>query len=153
MFANTSYASIHDNSKYKIICGIAQPSANTFKIIKVTTDIPFITKNQNPNYFVGCTVNVNDINVSKETKFALHAIITIPISKLDTYKSNVGYSQKQVNGSSVYKTETVTFTKIGSFNTGYAVFRFDDSDPIGDYLVDIYVNNVAEKQVLFNVKN
>jgi hypothetical protein len=76
----------------------------------------------------------------------------MPKTNMPAYESNIGYSQKKIGGKLVITTKPITFTRIGNENTGYIVFTFEDNDPIGNYLVDIYVNNVIEKKVTFNVK-
>ncbi len=146
-----SYSSSALPKNYQISCGIAQKLSQTFEIIKVSTDIPFITEKQNPNFYFGCTVKAKDLKTTSNKPFTIHGQLTLPASTSATFQSAIGYSEKTVNDSLIINTTPIYSTLVDSKQTAFLVFQFDNNDRPGSYLVDVYVDSAIVKRVEFKV--
>lgn len=127
-------------SEYTINCGHGKLEDEALTISKVTTDIPFVTKQVNPLFAFGCVIN------SQQNSFILQASIKVPNVKLKTLDTNFYATAKAENDSLTINSAPVEFD-----NKGYLVLRLDESDSVGSYTANIYINGDFARSVVFNV--
>ena len=135
-----SYAdfSVDPDSIPTITCGIANKYKDRLIISNQTKKIPFITKQENPNFNFGCKIH------SPGNVFELHAEITTPQAKnltsdIDRTKNNK------------YKTVRIT-TKPQIFrNTGNISLKLNEDDPQGNYEIKLFIDNEHVGDMLFDV--
>jgi len=133
-----TYAKITD---YDITCGIAKESNNIFSIIKVGTDIPYITRQTDPDFYFGCIISAS------KTGFTMHHLITVPKPKSKIINTNLDLTTKEIKADKlVIKSAPESYEKFA-----YVVMNLDDGDSAGLYNIDIYINNSLIKKVAFNI--
>ena len=129
-----------DNSKYEISCGIGSLTVGSFTITKITTDIPFISKEESPKYAFGCAVK------SLQNGLKLHSEIKVP--RPITLTTIGEFSTEAGDKRTIIKSEPML---LETAETGNITFRLDDNDTTGYYKVGIYIDNYLSKSVIFNV--
>ncbi len=147
----SSYPSSTLPVNYHINCGIAQKLSQTFEIIKVGTNIPFITEKQNPDFYFGCTIRTQSNTATPNKPFTVHGQVTLPPSPSAIFQSEIGHSEKTVNNVLVIRTTPIPSKFIESRQIGFLVFQLDENDIPGEYLIDIYVDSIIVKKVAFNI--
>ena len=139
LFANETTA-ISDKNYETVDCGILSKNNDIFKVVKQTSEIPFISKQKSPGYYFGCT-----IQKGTET-FRAKALLKFPKPKI--LNVNVPNKVTDMDGYSFLTTETVTFT--GGY--GYIFMQLDETDSPGIYEVELFINDTSVKKVSFDVQ-
>lgn len=139
LMSASSYA-FSSSDGFIVKFGLMEKYGNDFQVYKETTEIPFITKNKNPDFFWGLTVSADDdINHSK------YYIIYLPqpIKEIGEGLLKEGHTGLQIHKSKPYKFRNDHWT--------YTWFRFHESDPIGDWKIEIFVDDALIRTIRFNV--
>lgn len=123
---------------YEIVCGTAKVSNETVSIIKIGTDIPFITRQTDPDFYFGCTINAS------KNGFTMYSIISMPKPKILT--SNRKLTKNIESNRLIFKSAVESFE-----DTASVVLRLDEGDLKGAYTIEIYINDTVTKKVVFNV--
>ena len=135
-----SYAdfSVNPDSIPTITCGIANKYKDRLIISNQTEKIPFITKQENPNFIFGCKIH------SPGNVFELHTEITTP--QANNVTRNIGRTKNNKN-----KTVTIT-TKPKIFqNNGYIALKLNEDDLQGNYEIKLFIDNEHVGDMLFDV--
>ena len=134
----TSYAdfSVDPDSIPTITCGIANKYKGRLIISNQTEKIPFITKQENPNFTFGCKIH------SPGNVFKLHTEITTP--QAINVTSNIGHT----------KNNTVTITTKPKIfqNNGYIALMLNEADLQGNYEIKLFIDNEHVGDMLFDVR-
>lgn len=127
-------------SNHEVNCGVGTLVNDTFTVTETTTDIPFITRQNNPNYAFGCAVKY------RHGEFSLRSSITVPNPNPTTLTTNAYISTQSRKDKIILESEEITFD-----DTGYVGLQLDNSDHTGIYKIEVFVNNKLSRTVMFNV--
>ena len=132
---------------YDIECGVVKKIDESFEVVQPGTEIPFVTIPEDPERYFGCIVIPKSIIQGLNNEFTLHAEITPPKYEAKTESFNVPYLKTHNDGITTYNTAPFTFSR-----KGHILFRLHPSDISGKYILNIYINNIHTREVIFHVK-
>ena len=124
----------------EINCGVGTLVNETYTVVRTTTDIPFVTRQNDPEYAFGCAVNY------PHGELSLRSNITVPNPNPATLTTNAYLSTQSSKDKIILESEEVTFD-----TKGYVGLQLDNSDNTGVYIIEIFINNKLSRTVRFNV--
>lgn len=125
--------------------GLAKRTAQgSFVIYKETTDIAFVPKSVDPNYFFGVLASLPATD-----KVSCHAVIYLPKKEAPVRTQGRVKAGQAVMSGATY--QTVTTPEMPASDCGITL-RLDDEDIPGDYKVKLFVGKQMAKKVVFRVR-
>ena len=129
---------VNTSNEHNVICGIASIKGDKVKILKKTKVIPFITSEDNPDYYFGCVIT------SDNKKHILEATLFTPVAK--TITGNIGHIISKTNTNTKIKFSPHIFRSYG-----YVIINFNQGDQLGIYTLNMLIDKKTEKEMVFHV--
>ena len=138
----TCVSCVNAKSEYhniKMSIGVMQRTSTQAVVVEETTDIPFITKEVDPDYGFGYRIEFNN-----DSPYQHKAIIRVPSKTILT-----GETPAIINETDSYRIVSYPEESVTEF---YHLFiRLSEEDPSGLYIVESYINRKLFRVIEFNV--
>ena len=135
--ASAPEASLDFQIKYGIL---KQVGPEKFVVVKETTNIPFITRKEQPGFMFGYIVT------SKVGDFVEYSRLTSPVPARST--GNAVHYGEIKDGKLVVSSQKTRWP-----GHMYSVLQLDEGDPKGEYKFEVFINNVLFRTLVFQVGN
>lgn len=129
-----------DNSK--LLNGVVI-IGNTYQVYKETAQIPFITKEQNPNFAFGYFIK----NVGSSSR-VFYTKLHLPKPAM-----NVGGTLHKDGNKSGQTVLTEKPKRLNSNAWHYTNIQLDSTDPQGEWKLELYIDNSLAKTIYFTVSS
>ena len=137
---------ISGGNKYDLKFGLLQHENGRSVVYKETSQIPFVSKQDDPNYRFGYTIDSLD-----KKSFSYSNKLYAPKIRAITSKLNLDVNVDSNDHVIVdFKPQFVDCEKYNQCY-GAALYWLDETDPTGTYKLEIYVNGAFLKTVKFEV--